>query len=247
MTDMRLELSVDTLAGVLAAHRIGADRVELCTAAGDGGLTPSHGLIAQAVHHCPNVHVLVRPRCGDFTYSATEIASMVADAAHAVALGAAGVVSGVLAPDGKVDRDATAALVDVAGVFTFHRAIDVCTDPLGALDVLRDLGVVRVLTSGGARTAVEGAQRIDELVLRAGPDLDIMAGGGVRPDNVQALIRATGVHDVHAGPRRGVRGRPSPTAVHFETAPDGLDRFELDEPIATRLRALVHGYRAMPG
>ncbi|HEX4721115.1 MAG TPA: copper homeostasis protein CutC [Pseudonocardiaceae bacterium] len=239
---MKLELSVDTLAGVLAAHRLGADRVELCTAAGDGGLTPSHGLIAVAVRHCPNVHVLIRPRCGDFTYTPTEIDAMVEDAAHAVALGAAGVVSGVLTADGKVDKVATAAMVGVANHFTFDRAIDVCADPLDAVDVLRDVGVRRVLTSGAARTAVEGAHLIDELVLRAGPDLAVMAGGGVRPDNVQALIRATGVRDIHAGPRRGVQGRPSATKVSFASAANGMDRYELDERVATELCALVHGF-----
>ncbi len=239
---MKLELSVDTLAGALTAHRIGADRIELCAAAGDGGLTPSHGMIAQAVRHCSNVQVLIRPRCGDFTYTTAEIDAMVADAAHAVELGAAGVVSGVLTADGKVDKAATAALVSVANEFTFHRAIDVCVDPLAALDMLRELGVRRVLTSGAARTAVEGAHLIDQLVLRAGPDLTVMAGGGVRPDNVQALIRATGAHDVHAGPRRAVRGHPSATRVHFTSAPDGLDRYELDEDIAVKLCALVHGY-----
>lgn len=244
---MKLELSVDTLAGVLAAHRIGADRIELCTAACDHGLTPSHGLIAAAVRHCPNVHVLIRPRGGDFTYSTAEIDAMVADAAHAVELGAAGIVSGVLTEDGRIDKVATAAIAQVANEFTFHRAIDICTDPLGALDVLHDVGARRVLTSGAARTAVEGAHLIDEMVLRAGRDLTIMAGGGVRPDNVQALIRATGVHEVHAAPRRAVSGHLHTTRVHFESAPDGMDRYELDERIAKQLCSLVHSYTGIPG
>lgn len=244
---MKLELSVDTLAGALTANRIGADRIELCTDASDGGLTPSHGTIVQAVRHCSNVQVLIRPRCGDFTYTTTEIDAMIADAAHAVELGAAGIVSGVLTADGRVDKAATKELIAVSNEFTFHRAIDVCADPLAALEVLRELGVRRVLTSGAARTAVEGAHLIDELVLRAGSDVTVMAGGGVRPDNVQALIRATGVHDVHAGPRRAVRGCPSATRVHFDTAQNGMDRYELDERIAAQLATLVHGYAGMPG
>lgn len=244
---MKLELSVDTLAGVAKAHRIGADRIELCSDAGEGGLTPSHGVIAAAVRESPNVHVLIRPRCGDFTYSTAEIDAMVADAAHAVELGAAGIVSGVLSADCTVDKGATRALVEVANEFTFHRAMDVCADPLNALEVLRDLGVKRVLTSGAARTAVEGAHVIDELVVRAGTDIAVMAGGGVRPDNVQALIRATGVRDVHAGPRRAVAGQLHDKKVHFETAPNGMDRYELDEKIAKLLCMLVHGYTEIPG
>lgn len=240
---MKCELSVDTLAGVVAAQRIGCDRIELCTAALDGGLTPSHGLITEAVSQSPDLHVLIRPRGGDFTYTTTEIDAMIADAAHAVELGAAGVVSGVLTTDGRVDKAATAALVDVANEFTFHRAIDVCADPLAALEVLRDLGIRRVLTSGAAPTASAGAGLIAELVRRAGPDLTVMAGGGVRPDNVLALLRATGVQDVHAAPRRPVPGRPSSTRVSFASAPDGMDRYELDDDVAAELCALVHAAR----
>jgi len=243
---VKLELSVDTLAGVLAAHRIGCDRIELCTAALDGGLTPSHGMITEAVRRTNNVHVLVRPRGGDFTYTATEIDAMIADAAHAVELGAAGVVSGVLTADGMIDKAATAALVGVANEFTFHRAIDVCADPLAALEVLRDLGVRRVLTSGAAPTAIEGTGLIAELVRRAGPNLAVMAGGGVRPGNVLALLRATGVQDVHAAPRRPVPGRPSATRVSFASKPD-VDRYELDDDVAAELCALVRGYTGTPG
>jgi copper homeostasis protein len=243
---VKLELSVDTLSGVLAAHRIGCDRIELCAAALDGGLTPSHGMITEAVRHAANVHVLVRPRGGDFTYTTAEIDVIVADAAHAVKLGAAGVVSGVLTADGMVDKAAIAALVSVTNEFTFHRAIDVCADPLAALDVLRDLGVRRVLTSGAARTAIEGAGLIAELVRRAGADLTVMAGGGVRPDNALALARATGVQDVHAAPRRPVSGRPSATRVSFASAPD-VDRYELDDDVAAELCALAHGYTGTPG
>jgi copper homeostasis protein len=96
ISQVNVELSVDTLAGVVAADALGCDRVELCSAGLVGGLTPSHGLIAAAVARCARVHVMVRPRGGDFRYTAGEIDSMVADVAHAVSLGAAGVVAGVL-------------------------------------------------------------------------------------------------------------------------------------------------------
>ncbi|HEY3606513.1 MAG TPA: copper homeostasis protein CutC, partial [Pseudonocardiaceae bacterium] len=177
---MIIELSVDTLSGVLAADALGCDRIELCSAGSVGGLTPSHGLIAAAVSRCTQVQVLVRPRGGDFTYTATEVDSMAADVAHAVSLGAAGVVSGALTAGGAVDAGATAALIDAAGgrEFTFHRAIDFCADPLAALDRLSELGVRRVLTSGAAPTATEGAALLAAMV-RFGT-VTVMACGRVR-------------------------------------------------------------------
>lgn len=237
---MKLELSVDTLAGALAADSIGVDRIELCAAALDGGLTPSHGLIAAVVAQCSvPVHVLVRPRGGDFTYTAGEIDAMVADARHATELGAAGIVSGVLTADGTVHREATAALVAVSGEFTFHRAFDVCVGPFVALPVLADLGVRRILTSGRAATAAEGAGTIAELVRTA--SLTVMAGGGIRPHNVADIARMTGVRDVHAAPLRPQRGVPSSTDVDFTSGgpPAGYDRYELDEEVATQLRVIT--------
>jgi copper homeostasis protein len=241
-----VEISVDTLAGALAADAIGADRIELCAAALDGGLTPSHGLLTEAVRRCTRaqVHVLVRPRGGDFVYSPAELDAMVADTAHAVECGAAGVVSGVLTEDGSVDEAATRRLVAAAGdrEFTFHRAIDVCVEPLAALDMLGELGVRRVLSSGAAPTAIRGVGLLADLVARARPGLTVMAGGGVRPDTVVDVVRATGVRDVHAAPRTPVRGRQRPgRAVTFTSGdpPAGFDRYELDEQAARRLCELA--------
>jgi copper homeostasis protein len=227
---VNIELSVDTLAGVLAADALGCDRIELCSAGLVGGLTPSHGLIAAAVSRCARVHVLVRPRGGDFTYTASEIDSMAADVAHAVSLGAAGVVSGALTADGAVDVAVTSALIDAAGgrEFTFHRAIDYCADPLAALNCLSELGAQRVLTSGAAPTAVEGAALLATMVRL--DTLTVMACGTVRPNNVLDVITTTGVRDVHAALRRHI----------------GPDHYELDEQVAAELCELVHGYAETP-
>jgi copper homeostasis protein len=249
MRDVRVELSVDTLAGAIAADVLGADRIELCAAALDGGLTPSHGLIAAAVARCAApVHVLVRPRGGDFSYSDGELDAMVADVTHAVELGAAGVVSGVLTEDATVHKAATAALVDAAGgaEFTFHRAIDVCAEPLSAVDVLAELGVRRVLSSGAAPTAMLGAGVLADMVRRAKPGLSVMACGGVRPDNVMDVVRATGVRDVHAAPRIAVRGwqRPGGWTVSFTSGdpPEGYDRYDLDERTASELCEIADSF-----
>jgi copper homeostasis protein len=245
---VRLELSVDTLAGAVAADALRADRIELCAAALDGGLTPTRGVVTEAVRGCTHaeVHVLVRPRGGDFVYSTAEVDAMAADIADAVAAGAAGVVSGVLTPTGQVDIAAMSTLLAAAGAgqFTFHRAIDVCTDPVAVVDRLVELGVRRVLTSGAAPTAAQGATAIADLVRRADSALAVMAGGGVRPHNVAALLAATGVRDVHAAPRRPVVGRAVTSAVSFTSGdpPAGFDRYELDEDVARDLREQVRAY-----
>ncbi|HEY3748570.1 MAG TPA: copper homeostasis protein CutC [Pseudonocardiaceae bacterium] len=237
MSGLRIELSVDSLPGALAADAVGVDRIELCASSSEGGLTPSHGLIAEAVARCKtDIHVLVRPRGGDFLYTTSEIDAMVADVEHAVELGVAGVVSGVLTEDGTVHHSATQTLVAAAAgrEFTFHRAIDVCADPFTALGVLGGFGVRRVLTSGAAPTAA-----VDLLarMVRWAPDgLAVMACGGIRPHNLVEIVRATGVQDVHAAPRRPQVGLPSHTAVDFG------DRYELDAVVAAELRSIADGY-----
>lgn len=243
--DVRLELSVDTLASAVAADRIGADRVELCTASAAGGLTPSHGLVSEAVRHCAGaeVHVLVRPRPGDFTYRPEDIDVMVADVAAAVALGASGVVTGVLGTDGRLDVAAMRALVDAADgrEVTFHRAMDACADPLSVLVRLAGLGVTRVLTSGQSATATDGAALIRELAGVAGGPT-IMACGGVRPHNAAELLRATGVTDLHAAPRRPVGPRMAstpPVGFAAREVPTGSDHAELDGDVAEQLRRIT--------
>lgn len=236
---VRLELSVDTLAGALAADRIGADRIELCAASGEGGLTPSHGMIAEAVRRCQaaEVHVLVRPRSGDFVYPESVIAAMASDVADAVRLGARGVVTGVLDGGGKPDVPAMRELLAAAAgaEVTFHRAVDACADPRAACARLAELGVTRVLTSGQAASAVAGAPLIAELAA-AGPPA-IMACGGIRPHNVAEVLAATGVRDIHAAPRTAVPATVAAPAFVARAVPSGFDHEELDEQAAAELRA----------
>lgn len=214
-----LELAVQDPVGALIAARVGAARVELCTALGaTGGITPSTGLLeatldALRVTGDPSgtgVHVLVRPRPGGFVYDSVEVAVQTRDARAAVASGAAGVVVGALLPSGVVDAAAVRVLVEAArsadagAEVTFHRAIDTLADPVAALDALAALGVTRVLTSGGAARAIDGLDQLAELAAR-GRELgvQIMAGGGVRPEDVAALVGA-GVSAVHLSAKRVV-------------------------------------------
>lgn len=202
------EMAVQDAAGIAVAAELGVDRIELCAALSLGGLTPSVGLIEAATAAGIPTHVLVRPRGGDFEYDDAERAVIVDDVRWAHSLGAAGVVVGGLR-DGGIDEELVDRVVAVAGGadVTFHRAFDNLSDLDAGLDRLAELGVTRVLTSGGAARAHEALDVLRRLVGRAGGGIEIMAGSGVRSDNV-ARIAATGVDAVHASAKRSVTGRP---------------------------------------
>ena len=195
-----VEACVDSVASSLAAERGGAHRLELCDALFDGGTTPSSGMIAscKAAVTIPVV-VMIRPRGGGFVYSDEESDVMRRDIAHARELGADGVAIGALLPDGTVDLALVHSVVAAAGdmTVTFHRAFDFTPDLEAALESLADAGVQRILTSGGAPTAAEGATRIAGLVRQAGSRVTVIAGGGIRDDNVRTLVAASEVREVH--------------------------------------------------
>ncbi len=210
-----LEIAVQDVAGARVAVAGGADRLELCAALPEtGGLTPSIGLLAEVVAAVPatvGVHVLVRSRPGGFTYAADELAVQVRDVRAAVAAGAAGVVVGALAADGSVDRAAVGALVEAADgrEVTFHRALDTVPDVTTAVDDLVALGVTRLLTSGGASRSIDGVDRLRRTVQHAAGRVQVMAGGGVRPQDVAQLV-AVGVDAVHLSAGRHVAGSGGP-------------------------------------
>ena len=195
-----VEACVDSVESALAAGRGGAHRMELCANLIEGGTTPSAGTLAvcRARLEIP-IFVLIRPRGGDFLYSAAELAVMLEDIGRAKEAGAHGVVTGVLRADGEIDTDRTRQLVAAARPLrvTFHRAFDVSRDAGRALETLIALGVDRVLTSGQAATAPEGAETIARLVRQAAGRIAVLPGGGVTADNVADLVRATGVSEVH--------------------------------------------------
>ncbi|MTD16083.1 copper homeostasis protein CutC [Nakamurella sp. YIM 132087] len=195
---LRTEVCVDAVPAARLAALLGADRIEVCAALELDGITPSAGMIAACADLLP-ARVLIRPRAGDFVYDRDEIRCMAKDIEHALDAGAEGVVVGALTAGGRVDVEAMHRLLGAAGSapVTFHRAFDACTDPLHALDDLMELPVDAVLTSGGAPDAAAGAELLAELVRRSDREVEVIAGGGVRPGNVVALVRATAVHTVH--------------------------------------------------
>ncbi|MGK5674751.1 copper homeostasis protein CutC [Micromonospora sp. URMC 106] len=195
------EICIDSVEGAVAAEEAGADRVELCSALFEGGLTPSIGTIETALRSVDRirVHVIVRPRAGDFIYSPAEVDAMVRDVQAAVAAGAHGVVVGALTAEGDVDVPTTRKLIEAAGTasITFHRAFDMVRDPFQALEQLIELGVDRVLTSGQEVSVLEGAPLIAELVRRAQRRIVVMPGGGITPRNIARIIEATKAEEYH--------------------------------------------------
>lgn len=202
-SEIVLEICADSIRSAQAAETGGADRIELCSALSEGGVTPSYGQIKCVVEKLSiPVNVLVRPRGGDFLYSEDEFDSMKADIEFCKSAGAAGVVLGILNADGTVDGKRTGALINLAYPLsvTFHRAIDVTRDPLEALNKIIELGAVRVLTSGSAVTAEAGIENIGKLVSESRNRITIMAGGGINENNVRKILSA-GVKEIHCSAR----------------------------------------------
>jgi copper homeostasis protein len=194
-----IEVCVDSVESAMAAERGGADRVELCDNLLEGGTTPSAGAIAVARARLGlKLHVIIRPRGGDFCYSEVEFAVMQHDIAQAKQLGADGVVIGLLTSQGEIDIERTRALIELARPLsvTFHRAFDMARDPYRALEDLIGLGVDRILTSGQEPSVIEGLDLIAELVQRAGERVIIMPGGGTER-NVAKVVARSGVREVH--------------------------------------------------
>lgn len=200
---MLLEVCVDNIQSVENAIKGGASRIELCSALSEGGLTPSAGMTRRAVQMCHKANVevraMIRPRRGDFLYTPAEIDIMRNDISEMIDCGVDGVVFGCLNIDGDVDIDNALLLINRADEvdITFHRAFDLCKNPDDALIDLIDLGFDTLLTSGLAENAVAGSGMLRHLVESGDNQIEIMAGGGVTPDNVRQIAEATGVNALH--------------------------------------------------
>ena len=197
-----LEISVDGVEKAIAAERGGADRIELCTDLSVGGLTPSRELLrsVRETVHIP-VYSMIRPRAGNFVYSDHEFAEMERSIAIATACGMDGVVLGVLQKGFKMDVGRTRRLVDLARPLpvTFHRAFDECVDLRKALEDVIRTGAARILTSGGAKTALEGAAKLAELVATARNHILILPGAGITHGNIARVAEKSGAIEFHSG------------------------------------------------
>ena len=195
-----LEVCTGSLASVEAAAEGGAERIELCAALPLDGLTPSLGTIRLVRQRWPQlrIHVLVRPREGDFVYSQAELRAMALDIEAAKPY-ADGFVSGALTPEGDIDMMATEVLVRQSGdkPFTFHRACDHCRQPLVALEQLIRLGCSRILTSGQQPSALAGIDLLRRLNDVSSGRIIIMPGGGVNAENARLILDQTGCSEIH--------------------------------------------------
>lgn len=242
-----LEICCGDIESVIAARSGGADRVELCAALEIGGITPSLGLVREAVRIAGpmRVNVLIRPRGGDFLYTPSELDIMVTDIRAVAESGADGVVIGALNADGTIDINACRMMVKAAhGLdITFHRAFDVCSDLTSALETVIDLGCDTILTSGGAPTAVAGIDSLRRIAKLADGRIDILGASGVSPANAALLMAQAGLTQLHASARSPHKSQM--TYRNTEVAmgnpdTDEYTRMITDPDIVKTLSSIIH-------
>ena len=206
---MLLEIACFSLEAAILAEESGADRIELCAGPLEGGLTPSFSMISLARNTIKiPIHVMLRPREGDFLYSKREIKSMEYDIEMMKDSGVDGVVLGILNSDGSVDITNLERLVKIAGPMnvTFHRAFDLSKDPIRSFNEITDCGARRILTSGHKQTAPEGLDLIAKLVQLAEGKIVVMPGSGINSLNIAEICRITKATELHASARQLVKG-----------------------------------------
>ncbi|NLN30447.1 MAG: copper homeostasis protein CutC [Bacteroidales bacterium] len=206
----KLEICVDSVESAINAQKGGAVRVELCDNLPEGGTTPSYGTILNARQNLDILlHVIIRPRGGDFLYSSLEYETMLRDIEMCGEIGADGIVIGLLNADGTIDVERTQQLVKAADTMavTFHRAFDMCSDPLKGLEDIILTGATRILTSGQKDTVPLGADLISTLVKQAGERISIMPGSGLDESNIAEMARITGAREFHLTGRKNLESR----------------------------------------
>lgn len=225
---INLEICCASITSALAARDGSADRIELCDNLYEGGTTPSAGMIKTARELLDiGIHVMIRPRGGDFLYSDDEFRIMKEDVLMAKSLNADGVVFGILTPDGEIDTARCSELISLARPMKVihHRAFDVTLDPFKSLETLISLGFDILLTSGQKESVPEGIDLIERLVRQANGAIRIMPGSGVNEKNILEIIEKTGVRDIHMTLRNEVRSSMQHTRedIHFSGAPPQSD------------------------
>ena len=231
---MIVEICANSFESALAAQNGGADRIELCTQLAVGGLTPSHQLIKKVISELSiPVHILIRPRKGNFCYSKEELNIMKNDIEFCKNIGCSGVVSGVLQSDLTINLIATKELIEAAnGIdFTFHRAFDCVKDPLVALENLIDLKIKRVLSSGLKPSAIEGISLLSEMNKIANQQIEIMPGSGINLYNV-LQFKNKGFTSIHLSATQHLEKK---SASYFEGGTEGVS----NEKIIRKIISLV--------
>lgn len=239
-----LEICCYGVEDAMIAQRHGADRIEFCAAPKEGGLTPSYGALKTIRQRVTiPVHPIVRPRGGDFCYREDEFTAMLDDIRLLRELGFPGMVTGVLDEDGNVDMPRMREIMQAAEgmAVTFHRAFDMCVDPQQAFDSLAELGVTRILTSGQQASAEKGLSLIRELNARCGVPI-IMAGAGVRPENLETFLNAD-VKEVHSSAGRWtpspMRYRNTGLSMSADVKADEYARYGVDGDAVALMKEMI--------
>lgn len=225
---MLIEAAAFSLTSAINAYHGGADRIELCTAYAEGGLTPSAGAILLAKEKIPvPIHVMIRPRGGDFIYGEHDIEAMLKDIEFCKKNEIAGVVFGILNTAGNIDKQLCKLLADHAGgmSLTFHRAFDICANPLKAIDDIVACGFHRILTSGQKANAMEGLDNIASYVEHAANRIIIMPGSGINKDNAMHIAQQTKCSEMHLSGKRlvnsdGVKSNSEVSFISVENISD---------------------------
>ena len=237
-----LEVCANGYESVLAAELGGAKRVELCDNLAEGGTTPSYAQIALTKQNTQiEIWPIIRPRGGDFLYSDLEFKLMIEDIKICKSLNCDGVVIGILRQDGTIDTERCTTLIELAKPLpvAFHRAFDMCNDMEKALEELISIGIVRVLTSGGAPSAIKGSEQIAKLIKQANGRISIMPGGGIRQENLLDLMAKTGAIEFHASAKSLM---PSKMKYRNHQAKMGSieDEYRYELTSETEVKALVN-------
>ena len=238
-----VEVCANGVESCLAAQEGGADRVELCAGIPEGGTTPSYGEIkvARRVLTTTRLHVIIRPRGGDFLYSDLEVERMAADIAVCRELGVDGVVFGCLQTDGTIDVEKNRYLMECARGMsvTMHRAFDRAADPEQALEHIIGLGFDRILTSGQQPKAIQGADLLARLNRQAAGRIILMAGSGVTEDNIDELRAKTGLHEFHFSGRESQPSAMQYVNPNLYMGRPGANEAALDYTTARRVQATI--------
>lgn len=240
-----LEVCVDSVESAVSAARGGATRLELCANLVIGGTSPDEDLFRMVRERVDiPVRVLLRPRFGDFLYSEEEFELLRRQMRRFAALGADGIVIGMLRPDGTLDEARMAELISLAGGcgVTLHRAFDVCRDPLEALDAAVRLGVDTILTSGQQASCAQGSELLRELVARSGGRPQILIGAGVSADVIRTLQPATGADAFHLSAKRTENSRMTFRREGVPMGLPGISEFEVwrcDEAAVRAARQMI--------
>jgi copper homeostasis protein len=239
---MILEICVDDAAGLDAAINGGADRIELCAALSGGGVTPSSGFMQLAGSRNIPVSVMVRPRSGDFVFGRAEADVMKRDIDAARSAGVSGVVLGASVANGALDTKMLEELcVHAQGLdTTLHRAIDVVPDFAEAVEAAIALGFSRILTSGGARSALEGIDQLEAMIEVANGRISIMPGAGIRPTMVAEILQRLAITEIHASCSANAPSGADRLSVLGFTGPE---RKQTDETTVRELKQILNSYR----